>query len=236
MSGVSTTRAESARQATSVRSDRRRDPRDGGAMRRVGRGEHRRTLRRDPRSDERAVLGRDAPAPAVAHEARDARRRRSVTQFFGCMRSTPLMRRVGHLLVRVAVDDQVDARHLARDARRHVLARQPGRHGVVARRLVRARCASSRRTTSAPAARAEPRRCARPERCRRDDDAARAGCRDPRPSSPASSRRRCRPSRPLARRSSTPEGRHRRRVARWRRGSGNFAWLACAARGRARRS
>src|SRR5204863_5965443 len=40
------------------------------------------------------------------------------------------------LLVRVSVDQKIDAWHFARDPTRHVLTRNSGGHGVIARRLV----------------------------------------------------------------------------------------------------
>src|SRR3954469_6198383 len=43
------------------------------------------------------------------------------------------------LLVRVSVDQKIDAWHFARDPSRHVLTRNSGRHGVIARRLVETR-------------------------------------------------------------------------------------------------
>src|SRR5450759_2211422 len=46
--------------------------------------------------------------------------------------------RAAHLLVRVAVQNEIDSRHFARDSRRDILTRHLGACGIVARWLVEA--------------------------------------------------------------------------------------------------
>jgi hypothetical protein len=70
-------------------------------------------------------LRRDAPGRAVAHERRFATAT-LCTQFFACISSTPLIVVSAISLWEWPYAIEVDARHLACDPRRHVVARQAG--------------------------------------------------------------------------------------------------------------
>ncbi len=88
--------------------------------------------------NELAALGGHAVAVALSdqREVGDAHARGPVARLH---EQGAVDRRVGHLAVRVAVDDEVDAGHVLRDLRRDVLAPHAREHGVVARRPAQSR-------------------------------------------------------------------------------------------------
>ena len=114
--------------------DRRRHPRDGRVMLRCGGGEHRGGLGMARGAHEPRELGDHPPSATFALEA-NVGDRDALHPVLGLHEKHAVDRGIGHLLVGVPVRDQIDARHLARDVRRDVVARQARRGGIVGRRL-----------------------------------------------------------------------------------------------------